>query len=189
MNFFHSANKWQFSDRITEELVDDIARGLDSNLKQGAVGKYIIRYNPVSDVDQVIMNIGLLLDTEVVSATIRYKYLFLQKSWTEHVKRMPQGHVNNLIKLTKKVLDKMGITVRASLVDAGKSIKILDKNTNETRENSGMGYGGAEDCYITEEHLKAISEGKVLSININGGEYVLFICTGKPEEERQYNEM
>ena len=55
--------------------------------------------------------------------------------------------------------------------------KIIE-NTKEGRDDFGYCYGFDEHT-ITKEQIQALLDGKALAVEINGGEYSLFIELGE----------
>lgn len=60
---YHSSFDWNFDKRITNELIDELVRGLKSNKKHNRNGTFMGGcYSILSSMDQLMFNTGRFLD-------------------------------------------------------------------------------------------------------------------------------
>lgn len=68
-----------------------------------------------------------------------------------------------------------------SYFDFKRKVDMIDNNL-EGREQFGIAYG-AEDFYISKKQVEELLNGKTIAVDVNCGEYSVFISLDDEEED------
>lgn len=68
-----------------------------------------------------------------------------------------------------------------SYFDFKRKVDMVD-NSREGREQFGIAYG-AEDLYISKKQVEELLNGKTIAVDVNCGEYSVFISLDDEEED------
>lgn len=112
-------------------------------------------------------------------------YIIPEEIWTSFLTSVPRSHDQKELSVACMIIDLVKEALKGYWVGHYKwepnECDVIE-NTCVAKKEHGSAYG-AGNSFITKEQIKALQDGKVIAMDINGGEYVEFLSMDKPSDE------